>query len=241
MPKFYIDKNLAISILKSHPTIYLFNEFITVMKLLKKLKSLLKRADAKRSNKNAQSITEHQSDTKQPITDHIIQYLKRHGWQYEARSNDGTITPQIHHLIILFSYTKYQWSCVFRINETSQLVSIFGILPEVVPDSHFAMMLMAIAKANLSIPFGSIELDPTDGEVHTKVSLDAEFTPLSDNALGVHLQGVVSLTELAQRLYDDVLYEADPSPIVTDYLQHPTDAHTKDLLDQYFEPTDQYQ
>ena len=24
-------------------------------------------------------------------------------------------------------------------------------------------------------------------------------------------------------------YEADPSPIVTDYLQHPTDAHTKDL------------
>lgn len=211
------------------------------MKLLKKLKSLLKRADAKRSNKNAQSITEHQSDTKQPITDHIIQYLERHGWQYEVRSNDGTITPQVHHLIVVFSYTKYQWSCVFRINETSQLVSIFGILPEVVPDSHFAMMLMEIAKANLSIPFGSIELDPTDGEIHAKVSLDAEFTPLSDNALGVHLQGVASLTELAQRLYDDVLYEDDPSPIVTDYLQHPTDAHTKDLLDQYFEPTDQYQ
>ena len=199
------------------------------MKLLKKLKSLLKRADAKRSNKNAQSITEHQSDTKQPITDHIIQYLKRHGWQYEARSNDGTITPQIHHLIILFSYTKYQWSCVFRINETSQLVSIFGILPEVVPDSHFAMMLMAIAKANLSIPLGVLSLTQPMARYTPKLAWMLNLLPLSDNALGVHLQGVASLTELAQRLYDDVLYEADPSPIITDYLQHPTDAHTKDL------------
>lgn len=212
------------------------------MKLLKKLKSLLKASDTEVSKKHTQPIAEPESEvSQQPITDRLMQYLERHSWHYEARSSDSSITPQVHHLIVLFSDTEHHWTCVFRINEKSQLVSIFGILPEVVPHSHFAMMLMAIATANLSIPFGSIELDPTDGEVRAKVSLDAEFTPLSDNALGVHLQGVASLTELAQRLYDDVLYEDDPSPIATDYLQHPTNAHTKDLLDQYFEPTDQYQ
>lgn len=209
------------------------------MKLLKKLKLLLKRADAKHSNKNAQSITEHRSDTKQPITDHITRYLERHGWQYEARSNDGTITPQVHHLIVLFSDTKYQWSCVFRINETSQLVSIFGILPEVVPDSHFAMMLMAIAKANLSLSFGSIELDPTDGEVRAKIAFDAEFTPLTDQLLACYLQVLAGLTKVAQGIMMLVLADDEPSQFAGDYMD--TDDEIKTVVNNekrtFFLPT----
>lgn len=79
-------------------------------------------------------------------------------------------------------------------------------------------MLMKIAYTNTSLSFGSIELDPSDGEVRTKISVDGEFSALSDKALGCYLQGVAGLTELAQRLYDDAMSELEPSPFWQDYL-----------------------
>lgn len=213
---------------------------------------------------DAADDTAHQADTlnstdshtaTHPITDELMVFLDAHNWKYEhrhANTADGyTVVPQIHHLIVPFSDKDAEWTCVFRINERTQLVSIFGILPEVVPQSHFAPMTMAIAMANLGIPFGNLELDPTDGEVRAKISFDAEFTPMTDKALGCHLQGLASLTELAQKAYDDVLSDPEPSLILLDYLhfhpehfidsaEHSTDANAVRTVE-FFEPTDQYQ
>ena len=235
---------------------------MTMMKLLKKLKQLLNlntpQDDAPKpisepvlpdadsqmpTAKPNPSTLEHL-----PITSAIAEWLNQHGWQLEHRPSDAygmmpSGVAQVHHLIVPFGDGGDEWTCVFRINEHTKLVSVFGVLTDVVPLSHYAPMMMAIAMANLGIPFGNLEMDPTDGEVRAKVSFDAEFTNLDDHTLDCYLQGVASLSELAQKLYHDVMSEQEPSPIVLDYLNTPfasNDTHDE-TSGQFFEPTQQYQ
>lgn len=157
-----------------------------------------------------------------PVTDTLKAWVTAQGWQYEHKAVDIADT-QIHHLILSFVDRSSEWTCVFRINEKTQLVSIYGILADTVPPSHYASMLMAMSLANLNIPFGNLELDPHDGEVRSKVALDAEYTPLTHDALMCHLQGVAGMSELAAKLYADVMSEDAPSPVVLDYLPDTND------------------
>lgn len=233
------------------------------MKLLKKLKQLLNigtpQDDTAKPN-STQTLADTGSpmanvkpsrDTLEhlPITSAIANWLDSHDWQYEHRPSDAygmmpSGVAQVHHLIVPFGDGDEDWTCVFRINERTHLVSVFGVLTDVVPVTHYAPMMMAIAMANLGIPFGNLELDPTDGEVRAKASFDAEFTTITDHTLDCYLQGVASLTELAQKLYRDVMSEQDPSPIVLDYLNlhhSPDDEQDKSPSDSFFEPTQQYQ
>lgn len=232
------------------------------MKLLKKLKQLLN-IDAPQDDTAKPISTQTLTDTDNPmanvkpspntlehlpITSAIANWLDSHGWQLEHRPSDAygmmpSGVAQVHHLIVPFGDGVDEWTCVFRINERTKLVSVFGVLTDVVPLSHYAPMMMAIAMANLGIPFGNLEMDPTDGEVRAKVSFDAEFTNLDDHTLDCYLQGVASLTELAQKLYHDVMNEQEPSPVVLDYLNAPftsNDTHDE-TSGQFFEPTQQYQ
>ncbi|MFC0820717.1 hypothetical protein [Moraxella marmotae] len=229
------------------------------MKLFKKLKSLLfgeptRTAQTARTSKAPQTpqATQTQPPTvptatprnhlagKLPITERLMAFLTAEQFLYEHRTSDDPSESQIQHLIVPFTDEVHEWTCVFRINEHYQLLSIFGVLPQTVPHSHFAMALMAIAAANLNIIFGSIELDPTDGEMRAKVGLDVEFSHLDDRAITCYLQAVISLTEIAQKIFDDIISENKPSLVALDYLHYgepkdnPNDAS-------YFEPTEQYQ
>lgn len=179
------------------------------MNILNKLKNLFK------NKKNA--ISPPSTDNQAPVTTRIMAWLDSQGWQYEHRK-PNIKNGRTHHLILNLTDQSLDWTCVFRINENNQLIAIFGILPNTVPPSHFAPMMMKIAYANTSISFGSIELDPTDGEVRVRMSVDGEFGILSDKAISCYLQGVASLTEMAQHLYDEVMKETEPSPFWHDYV-----------------------
>lgn len=229
------------------------------MKLLKKLKQLLNIGTPKpirKSKPTAVQSLAHATEPSQntlehtPITSAIISWLDQHGWQHEHRPSDayGTMpngVAKVHHLIVPFGDgdDSENWTCVFRIHERTHLVCVFGILTDVVPHSHYAPMMMAIAMANLGISFGNLEMDPTDGELRAKMSFDAEFTTLSHRALDCYLQGVASLTELAQKLYRDVMSEQEPSLILLDYLgdNFLSDDRDKTSDGQFFVPTQQYQ
>lgn len=186
------------------------------MKLLDKLKQLLKNKQSTSPNTGRQPPIDSSTDHSHPVTARIMAWLDTQNWHYEHRKPEHQ--ERTHHLILSFTDNRSDWTCVFRINESNQLIAIFGVLPDTVPPSHFAPMLMKIAYTNTSLSFGSIELDPSDGEVRTKISVDGEFSALSDKALGCYLQGVAGLTELAQRLYDDAMSELEPSPFWQDYL-----------------------
>lgn len=180
------------------------------MKILEKLKQLLQKPNTTQKPKII-------GDTHQyAVNAHIMAWLDAQGWKYEHRTPDAKI--HTHHIILNFTDNQSDWTCVFRINENNQLVAIFGVLSETVPTSHYASMLAKITLANLNIAFGSIELDPSDGELRVKISIDAEFGTLSDKALGCYLQAIVGLVQIAQRLFDDAMAESEPSPIIHDYL-----------------------
>lgn len=187
------------------------------MKFFDKIKNIFKNNQTSTQTTPASSI-----NTPHPITTHIKNWLDGQQWHYEHRTPSDK-DSQIHHLILSFADQQSDWTCVFRINEQNQLVAIFGVLPDTVPLSHYAPMMMKVAQANLNIAWGSIELDPSDGEVRTKMSVDAEFDTLSDKALGCYLHGVANLTETAQRLFHETMSESEPSPLLYDYLENSSD------------------
>ena len=66
-------------------------------------------------------------------------------------------------------------------------------------------VLMAIAKANTAIGFGGVELDLEDGELRVKLSVDAEFTAISDDALNHYLNVLANLTYIAKDIAQKAL------------------------------------
>lgn len=204
------------------------------MKFLKKLKNIFKPRNQPTNSPNPALPTHHY-----PVTQRVMTWLDTQDWRYEHKKSEHD--SRTHHLIMSFTDNSSDWTCVFRINERTQMLSIYGILPDIIPLSHYAPMLTKIAYANLNIGFGNIELDPTDGEVRVKMSVDAEFSPLNDRALGCYLQGVASLTELAQKMFDEVMTELEPSPLVHDYLETPEYEADAQTDSDFFMPTQQAQ
>lgn len=151
-----------------------------------------------------------------PITSDIMAWLDKQDWKYDHRPPDDS--GHTHCLIMGFTDRENNWTCVFRINENNQLVSVFGILDDSVPVSHYTAMLMEIAKMNMKVSFGGIELDPTDGEVRAKIAFDVEFNPLTDKSLGYYLQALAGLTEVARGIMMFVLADDEPSQFARDYV-----------------------
>lgn len=191
--------------------------------MFKKLKSLFSKSKPTATTdepvaKQAQDFEKllKKSPKSHPITTQIMAWLDKQDWRYEHRppSDDG----QTHHLMLGFTDRENDWTCVFRINEDNQLVSIFGVLEDRVPVSHYTAILMEFAKVNLSISFGGIEFDPTDGEIRTKVAFDTEFGVLTDKSLGCYLQAVAGLTEVARSIMQAVMADDEPSQFAGDYV-----------------------
>lgn len=220
--------------------------------MFKKIKSLFKKSNP---NTGAEKPTDKATDTpktakpkqiltvpttkltSRPITRDIMTWLDKQDWKYNHRPpDDGGHT---HHLIMGFTDRENDWTCVFRINEDNQLVSVFGILDDGVPVSYYTAMLMEIAKINMNISFGGIELDPADGEVRAKIAFDAEFTPLTDQLLACYLQVLAGLTKVAQGIMMLVLADDEPSQFAGDYMD--TDDEIKTVVNNekrtFFLPT----
>ena len=201
---------------------------VMVIKMFKKIKSLFKKSnmsspqttnpkneevDVEGLKNNANLPINQQKNY--PITSQIMTWLDKQDWKYDHRTpSDG----ETHHIVMGFSDRENDWTCVFRINEGNQLVTVFGILENSVPVSHYTAMLMELAKVNLNVSFGGIEFDPTDGEVRAKVAFDVEFNALTDKSLGCYLQAVAGLTEVARNIMHIVLADDEPSQFAGDYI-----------------------
>ena len=193
--------------------------------ILKKLKHLFSKSNTADSTNHDTSITKKTKDFEMssqkpnkshPITTQITTWLDKQAWKYEHRPlEDG---EQMHHVILGFTDRENDWTCVFRINEDTQLVTIFGVLEGGVPISHYTAVLMELAKVNISIAVGGIEFDPADGEVRVKFSVDTEFSQLSDKTLSCYLHIVAGLTEVARNVVQTVLLDDEPSQFARDYV-----------------------
>ena len=72
-----------------------------------------------------------------------------------------------------------QWSCYAQaLDERKQFV-FYSILPVNVPQSQIPQVLDFINRINLELMVGNFQLDPQDGQVVCKTSIDVEDDRLS--------------------------------------------------------------
>ncbi len=172
------------------------------MKILKKLRQLIKSKSQKSTPQTTEPVivpeavsdNDSEDDYLHPITSRIMQWLDKHQWKYEHQKPKAD--KRVHHLVLGFAMhenDRDDWLCVIRVNESNQLITMFGISEDSVPEKYYAPVLVAIAKANINIGYGNLELDIDDGEFRAKISLDAEFTKLTDKSLECYIQAVSNL------------------------------------------------
>lgn len=154
-----------------------------------------------------------------PITNRIKTWLDDQGWRYDHRPPSENAS-RTHHLILGFTDKNNQdWTCIFRINESNQLVTLFGVIEESIPTYHYAQTMVETSQANMKIGYGNLELDPYDGELRAKVSFDGEFTSISDRALSCYVQAVSGLIDIAYNIIKNTKQNTMFSNNVNDYLE----------------------
>ena len=218
------------------------------MKILKKIYQIINKS---KSKKNQQADVSVKQPTEQPtnvdgvdtqylypITTRIMSWLDETSWRYEHRPLGQD--SRVHYLVLGFADKGHEWDCVFRICEKSQVVVILGILRDSIPVSHYASVLMAIAKVNSTINYGHLELDPTCGDVQVKLTFDTEFTHITNHMLNCHIQVVAAMTELARGVVKEIMQDDNPSQLVSDFIEIDIEGQDEMVIDDigsFFLPT----
>lgn len=146
-----------------------------------------------------------------PITTRIQQYLNEHQWHFLHHLPKSADHYQTHHLSMRMKNDDISWVCLFRIQERTQLVATYGILPFSIPESHRKAAMLLITQLNYDMILGNLELDLTDGEIRFKTALDIEATGISDAIIHYLLQSVIAMTTVAYELFSDLLESREPS------------------------------
>lgn len=172
------------------------------------------------------------------ITPIIMQFLTERQWQFSHTPPKSQDIMRTHHLSMRMRSETFEWGCLFRIQEETQLVAVYGILPFLIPDSHRNAALLLAAQINYDLIIGNIELDLHDGELRFKNALDAEVTGLDDPVLHNLIQSVIAMTSLCHDLFSDLLQTEHPSDDPDVLIQ---EMRQKAQARQYFMPTHQRQ
>lgn len=153
------------------------------------------------------------------ITNRFREYLNQQHWHYQyhqPKSNDSFGT---HHLSLSMKNDSISWVCLFRIQERSQLVAVYGILPFMMPESHRHAAMLLATQLNYDMMLGNIELDLADGEIRYKSSLDTEATGISDAVISYLIQSVIAMTTVTYELFKELLDNPNPSTDIEALLQ----------------------
>ncbi len=145
------------------------------------------------------------------ISRRIEQWIIDKEWKYDHHLPDDNDDMRTHHFVIGFKDEEFAWTCVFRIHEKNQLITLQGILPDTIEPPYFLPVMAIFTATNYNLSIGNMELDLTTGTARTKIGIDAEFGKLSDYALNCYLQGIASLTEKAHTLITTALQDPNPN------------------------------
>lgn len=72
-----------------------------------------------------------------------------------------------------------EWVCLVKLDEDRHFCLVYSILSETVPSKKRGEMALFLAETNYDLGVGSFEMDPQDGEVRFRTSLDVEGDRLS--------------------------------------------------------------
>jgi hypothetical protein len=101
----------------------------------------------------------------------VEQFFLEQRWPYEALSED------LYRIQVRGS--EAEWLCLVKLDEEREFCLVYSVLPEPVPVEKRADMAMFLVATNYDIGVGSFEMDPEDGEVRFRTSIDVEGDRLS--------------------------------------------------------------
>ncbi len=130
----------------------------------------------------------------QPPPQHLmtvaLDFLRAEGWPLPRRVDLEVVELD-------FEREDVPWTCYLEAREQERQVIFYSSLKEPVPGERIAGMLEFVARANWGMAIGNFELDPDDGELRFKTSLDLNNASLTDGLLS----GITALNVAAMHVY----------------------------------------
>lgn len=105
------------------------------------------------------------------MADIVQQFFLEQRWPYETLSED------LYRIQVRGS--EAEWLCLVKLDEEREFCLVYSVLPEPVPVEKRADMAMFLVATNYDIGVGSFEMDPEDGEIRFRTSIDVEGDRLS--------------------------------------------------------------
>ncbi|VRS08080.1 Uncharacterized conserved protein [Streptococcus pneumoniae] len=99
---------------------------------------------------------------------------------------------------------------LFRAQEESKLLAVYGVLPFLIPESHQSAAMLLITQLNYDMLIGNIEMDVNDGEIRYKNAIDVEAVGIDEKIIDHLLQSVVAMTTVAHELFSNLVNNQDP-------------------------------
>ncbi|RTE03538.1 YbjN domain-containing protein [Paenibacillus whitsoniae] len=79
----------------------------------------------------------------------------------------------------MYSGANGSWAVLIRTDEAQQLCLVYSVYPVSVPEAQRAELAVYLNEENYDLVIGNFELDPSDGELRYRTSLDVEQAALT--------------------------------------------------------------
>lgn len=107
-----------------------------------------------------------------PILTSFISFCEEDEWPYERIEGEDLLK-------IDFEGSTGVWVCAARAEEEAEQLAFYSYLPTLVPEDRRAAVAELACRINYHMVVGSFEMDPDDGEMRLRTSLDAEGSELT--------------------------------------------------------------
>ena len=186
-----------------------------------------------------EGMTKQNSDDDTPIVNYLKQYFDEQQWHYNhyrprTSGNKNIDSQQSHHLSLRMRNKKLDCGYLFRVQEKSNLLAVYGILPFLIPESHQSAAMLLITQINYDMLIGNLEMDINDGEIRYKNAIDVEAVGMDENTIEHLLQSVIAMTTVTYEIFSDLVNNQNPATELQDLLMT---LHQQEDARTFFLPT----
>lgn len=103
----------------------------------------------------------------------VLAYLQRSDWDVEQQADRRQLRAAV-------EGPSGRFDCFVRVHDAEQQIAIYSICPRHAPSATRAATGEFLHRLNFGMVIGNFELDPDDGEIRCKASLDVEGEPITD-------------------------------------------------------------
>ncbi|OXL25516.1 YbjN domain-containing protein [Psychrobacter sp. DAB_AL32B] len=174
------------------------------------ISSVAKDIDAE-TDIDIKSTSEPHSNDAISIVDYLKQYFNDKEWHYTHYQPATNDSQQSHHLFLRMRNKQLDCGYLFRVQETNNLLAVYGVLPFLIPESHQSAAMLLITQINYDMLIGNLEMDINDGEIRYKNAIDIEAVGIDDDIIEHLLQSVVAMTTVTYEIFSDLISNQDPA------------------------------